>query len=367
MSENTEELKETGLHAEHLAAKGRMVPFAGYDLPVQYSGLTEEHNAVRNAVGLFDVSHMGEIEFTGEKAIEVANRIVSNNVSKLENGQACYSVMCRENGAIIDDLVVYRISDERVMICVNAANREKDFAWMKEQTKGDCTIEDRSEEYVQIAVQGPKAEELISRLTEIDLKPIKNYRFVLGAVAGVEGIIARTGYTGEDGFELYLPSAEGATVWRALLEKGEDLGVKPAGLGARDSLRLEFCFALYGNDITEDENPYEAGLGWVVKLKKKTPFVGQEALKALKAEGPKRKLTPIEITGRGIARPGYPVLVDGEAVGKVTSGTRSPSLGKAIALAYIPTEHTAEGTQLAVEVRGKPVEAVVVSRPFLKR
>lgn len=363
----TETLKQTSLHAAHLRSKGRMVPFAGYEMPVQYSGLMDEHTAVREAVGLFDVSHMGEVFFTGARALEVANRIVTNDLTKLADGQACYTAMVNEAGGIIDDLVVYRFSPERVLICVNAANRDKDFAWMKQQTGDDCEIRDESDDWAQIAVQGPKAATLVGRVTDVDVESVKTYWFAEGQAAGHPGIVARTGYTGEDGFELYVPAAHAEAVWDALLAQGEDLGVKPCGLGARDSLRLEFCYALYGNDIDETTNPYEAGLGWVVKLKSEADFVGKAALQKIKDDGITRKLVPLEVEGRGIARPGYPILVDGEEVGKVTSGTKGPSVDKAIALGYVPKSHAAVGSTVQISVRGKPVDAVVVQRPFLKR
>ncbi|MEM7676685.1 MAG: glycine cleavage system aminomethyltransferase GcvT [Myxococcota bacterium] len=360
-------LLKTPLHAKHVEAGGRMVPFAGYSMPVQYSGLTDEHLAVRRAVGLFDVSHMGEVFFEGERAAEVADRIVTNNIGKQSPGQAVYSAMCRPDGGVIDDLVAYKFSDQKVMICVNAANRAKDFEWMKAQAGADCDVTDRSDEYGQIAVQGPKAAELLARLTDRDVSAIKTYRFIEGPIAGRSMIIARTGYTGEDGFELYCAAEDAADVWSALLEEGRTLGAVPAGLGARDSLRLEYCFALYGNDIDESTNPYEAGLGWVVKLKKGSGFVGRSALSRIKAEGPQRKLVPFELTGKGIARQGHAVLIDGKEVGKVTSGTKTPSVGKAIGLAYLPTQKSEEGTLFQVDIRGKPVDAVVTSRPFLKK
>ncbi len=365
MTDKNETLQRTPLYDAHVAAGARMVPFAGFEMPVQYEGVVAEHKTVREAVGLFDVSHMGEVEFTGPRALEVVNRIVTNNIEKIADMQAVYTVMCKEDGGIIDDLVVYRFSAERILICVNAANRDKDFAWMKEKAAGDCEVTDRGDEYVQIAVQGPKAEELVGRLTEADVKSVERYWFTTGQTAGKDAIIARTGYTGEDGFELYVASNDGPAVWSALLEKGADLGVKPIGLGARDSLRLEVCYALYGNDIDETTNPYEGTLGWVVKLKKPVDFIGKAALEKVKAEGPTKKLVGIELTGRGIARQHYPILKDGERVGVVTSGTMAPSLGKAIAMGYVPAELSKVGTEIQVEVRGKPVEAVVVKRPFL--
>ena len=361
-----EDLKKTPLYDAHVEAKGRMVPFAGYSMPVQYSGVTDEHLTVREAVGLFDVSHMGEVFFEGPRALEVANRIVTNDLTKLSDGQAVYTVMCRPEGGIIDDLVAYKFSDERVLICVNAANRAKDFAWMHDQAAGDCAVTDRSDDYVQIAVQGPKAPELVARLTDVDLAAIETYWFTEGAVIDRPAIVARTGYTGEDGFELYCANEHGPAIWSALLERGADLGVKPAGLGARDSLRLEYCYALYGNDIDETTNPYEAGLGWVVKLDKEADFVGKAALQAIKSEGPSRRLVPFVVTGKGIARQGYPVLVDGAPDGVVTSGTKTPSTGKAIGLGYLPRGHTKVGTTFQVEIRGKAVDAVVARRPLIQ-
>jgi aminomethyltransferase len=365
---DTQHLKKTPLHDRHLAAGARMVAFAGFEMPVQYRGVVAEHEAVRGAVGLFDVSHMGEVELRGPRAVEVADRILTNHIGKLEDGQACYTCMCRPDGGIVDDLVVYRVSSAHVFICVNAANREKDFAYMEEVAGGDCALEDTGDAWAQIAVQGPKAPQLVDELTSAELSAVRSYRFIRGEVAGAEGLIARTGYTGEDGFELYVPAARAGAVWDALMTEGEPLGVEPAGLGARDSLRLEMCLPLYGNDIDETTNPYEAGLGWVVKLKKPGDFAGRAALEAAKAAGPERKLVPLRILGRGIARQGYSVLdASGHAVGAVTSGTRGPSVNEAIALAYVPTSLASEGTQLAVEVRGRPVEAVVARRPFLKR
>lgn len=360
------ELAKTPLYACHLELKGRMVPFAGYHMPVQYTGVVDEHTAVRTAVGLFDVSHMGEVEFRGPDAQETVDRIVTNHVSKLDDGQACYTVMCREDGGIIDDLVVYKFSPERVLICINAANRAKDVAWMKSFAHAGCTVEDRSDAYAQIAVQGPRAAELIRSVCDPDPTSLESYRFLEGKAADVSGLIARTGYTGEDGFELYVPADEARRVWNRLMEQGAPLGVKPAGLGARDSLRLELCFPLYGNDIDETTQPYEAGLGWVVKLNKPTDFRGKTALQEAKAEGPARKLVPIEVE-RGIARAGYEVEVDGQVAGRVTSGTKGPSVGKAIALAYVPASHAKVGSQVGVRIRGQVTPATVVSRPFYQR
>lgn len=359
--------KKTPLYERHVSAGARMVPFAGYSMPVQYAGVVEEHRAVRDAVGLFDVSHMGEVFFEGPDAARVVNRIISNDVEALEPGGACYTVMCREDGGIIDDLVVYAFSPKKVMICVNAANREKDFAWMQAQAGGDCDVRDESEEWAQIAVQGPKAAELVKRICVPDPTGLKSYRFLEGEAAGASAIIARTGYTGEDGFELYVPAPRAAAVWDALVGQGADLGVVPAGLGARDSLRLEMCFPLYGNDISEEDDPYQAGLGWVVKLDKGAGFVGRDALAAIKAEGPSRRLAPIVVPGRGIPRAGYVVKEDDQAVGRVTSGTMGPSVQQGIGLAYVPKAKAKAGTKLAMDVRGRSVEIEVVKRPFWRR
>jgi len=360
-------LKRTALYENHVRAGAKIVPFAGYEMPVQYTGVVDEHTNVRSKVGLFDVSHMGEVEFKGENALKVANRIITNDLNRIEDGQACYTAMCRPGGGIIDDLVTYRISSEHILICVNASNREKDFNWMAEQANGECEVIDRSDDYVQIAVQGPNAVELVGRLTETDVTAIGTYRFAMGKINGTDAIISRTGYTGEDGFELYVPSEAGSAIWDALLEKGQDLGVKPAGLGARDSLRLEMRYALYGNDIDETTHPLESGLGWVVKLDKED-FVGKEALTKLKAEGNTRRLVGFEMIDRGIARHDYPVINEaGETVGKVTSGTKGPSVNKAIGIAYVPISHAKSGSEILIEIRGKPVKALVVKTPFYKK
>jgi aminomethyltransferase len=361
-----ETLKRTALYEEHVSAGAKIVPFAGYEMPVQYTGVIDEHTTVRNHVGLFDVSHMGEVEFTGPRALETVNRIITNDLERIEDGQALYTVMCKPEGGIIDDLVVYRFGPERIIICVNAANRAKDFAWMKAQAGDDCEVTDRSDDYAQIAVQGPRAVELVSRLTEDDVASVGTYRFITGEVAGVESIISRTGYTGEDGFELYTPASEGPAVWRALLDKGADLSVKPAGLGARDSLRLEMRYALYGNDIDETTHPYEAGLGWVVKLDKQA-FVSKDALVKIKADGWTRKMVGFEMVGRGIARHGYEVVDGEEVIGTVTSGTKGPSVNKAVGIAYVTKDRAKVGSRIDVRIRGRSVEAKVVKTPFYRK
>lgn len=367
MSAPEGELKKTPLHEAHVALGARMVPFAGFSMPVQYTGVIDEHQTVRTAVGLFDVSHMGEVEIRGPRALEVTNRIITNDVRRIQDGQALYTVMCHPHGGIVDDLVVYRFGPEHVFICVNASNRAKDFAWMTEVAAGDAEVTNRSDDWAQIAVQGPRAVELVERITSAPVRDVKTYHFALGEAAGRRAILSRTGYTGEDGFELYVASEHGAHLWQALMERGAELGVKPAGLGARDSLRLEMRYPLYGNDIDDTTNPLEAGLGWVVKLDKAEGFVAKDVLLRVKSEGPARKLVGFEVKDRGIARQGYPVLAGGVKVGVVTSGTMGPSVNKPIGMAYVPKALGEIGTELAIEIRGKAVAAVVVKTPFYQR
>ncbi|MBX2810516.1 MAG: glycine cleavage system aminomethyltransferase GcvT [Myxococcales bacterium] len=363
-------LKRTPLYEQHVAAGGRMVPFAGFEMPVQYTSIRSEHQAVRERVGIFDVSHMGEIELLGDHAVAVADTIFTNGIARLANGQACYTCMCRPDGGIIDDLVVYKITNNHVLICANAANHQKDLAHIKSIAANRCEVRDTSDEWVQIAVQGPCAASVIDGLiADFSTTAIKRFRFTHAQVCGTKGIVSRTGYTGEDGFELYMPTSSGTVLWDALLKTGADVGIQPAGLGARDSLRLEVAFPLYGNDIDETTTPYEAGLGWVVQLNKPEPFVGQQVLELEKQRTPQRRLVGIEVTGRGIARADYQVFSsDGRtAIGRVTSGTHSPSLGKAIALAYVQAPYTTPGTDLAISIRDQLVPAVVVPCPFLKK
>ncbi|MEW5847615.1 MAG: glycine cleavage system aminomethyltransferase GcvT [Myxococcota bacterium] len=362
------DLLRTPLYEVHQRAGARLVPFAGYEMPVQYKGVIEEHEAVRNAVGLFDVSHMGEVEIRGPKALDVAQRLVTNDVAAIQDGQAVYSGLLNEKGGFVDDIVVYRFSPTRIFICVNASNRHKDFEWMRSQARGEAEVVDRSDEFAQIAVQGPKAAQLVQRLTTTKLDDIKTYHFAVGEVAGVKDvIISRTGYTGEDGFELYIPAQDGAQVWDALMDKGQDLGVRPIGLGARDTLRLEMKYALYGNDIDDDHTPLEAGLGWIVKLQK-GDFIGKKVLEEQKARGVTRKLVGLEVEDGRIARHGYKVVDEkGAVIGEVTSGTQSPSLKKAIAMAYVPTALSAVDSRVLVDIRGKPAPARVVKTPFLDK
>lgn len=360
----TDSLARTPLHAEHLALEGKMVPFAGFEMPVQYpTGITGEHRAVRTAAGLFDVSHMGEFELRGPDALALVQRVTINDASRIEVGQAQYSAMVDESGGIIDDLIIYRF-DDHWMLVVNASNREKDWNWIARHAEAlDVELTDRSDEIALLALQGPGARAILAGLTDTDLDAVGYYRFVEGGVAGVECVISATGYTGEDGFELYLPSEGAVAVWRTLLEAGAPEGLIPAGLGARDSLRLEMGYALYGNDLDADHTPLEAGLGWITKLAK-GDFVGRDRLAAQKEAGVERKLVGLELRERGFPRPGYPIVLEGERVGVVTSGTVSPSLGSGIAMGYVATEHAAPGSELAIEIRGKGVAAEVKRPPF---
>jgi aminomethyltransferase len=355
----------TPLYDTHVRAGARMVEFAGWDMPVQYEGILAEHATVRLRVGLFDVSHMGEVVFRGPKALEALNRVFTNDLSKVADGQAQYGCLCRETGGIVDDVVVYRRAADDLLVCVNASNRQKDFDWLAAHA-GGADVRNESDAWAQLALQGPKAAELLQRLTKVNLSAMRAYRFAPGDVAGVPCLVARTGYTGEDGFELFCPSEQGPRLWAALMEAGTPEGIAPAGLGARDSLRLEMAYRLYGSDMDDERTPLEAGLAWVVKLDK-GDFVGRDALLRQKEQGLTRKLVGFQLVEPGIARHGYPVLQDGKKVGEVTSGTKSPSLGTSIGLAYVPPALAAEGSAFAVEIRGKPVAAQAVKTPFYAR
>jgi aminomethyltransferase len=363
----SETLRRTPLYEAHKALGARMVPFAGWEMPVQYASATDEHHATRKAAGLFDVSHMGEVFFEGPNALEGLQRLVTNDLTKCADGQAQYTAMLRPSGTVIDDLVIYRFSAEKLMVCVNAANRAKDFAWMHaEGTRPGCTVTDRGDDFAQIAVQGPAAAGIVQALTKADLSGVKTYWFTSGQVAGADAVIARTGYTGEDGFELFVRPVDATQVWDALLAAGKPHGLVPAGLGARDSLRLEVAYRLYGNDMDETTTPLEAGLGWIVKLDK-AAFIGKDALVAQKAAGLPQRLVGFKLTDKGIARHDYPVLKDGAKVGRVTSGTLTPSVKESIGLAYVPPALAKEGSTFEVEIRGKGVPAVVVKTPFYVR
>lgn len=355
-------LKRTPLYERHRAAGAKFVDFGGWEMPVQYTSILEEHKAVRTAVGLFDVSHMGEIEISGPRALEVVQRLTTNDASKLEIFQVHYSTLCYPHGGIIDDLTVYRMGPEHFFLCVNAANIDKDLAWIVEQAHGDADITNTSAQIAQLALQGRHAQATLQRLCDMPLS-IRYYRSAKGRVRGIAALISRTGYTGEDGFEIYCPAAQGPELWSHLMEAGAPYGIKPIGLGARDTLRLEMGYALYGNDLTADTSPLQAGLGWIVKLNK-GDFIGRDALLKERAEGVTRRLVGLEMIDRGVARAHYHILVDGEVVGEMTSGTVSPSLHKSIGLGYVPTSHAKVGTPLQLDIRGKSAQARVASTPF---
>jgi len=373
-TETASPLRRTALHATHHAHKARMVDFGGWDMPVQYRGLIDEHMAVRERVGLFDVSHMGDIQLRGPSSLAAVQKLLMNDASKLQTGQAHYSAMLYPNGTFVDDVVLHKLGDNDYLIVINAGTREKDVAWVRSVIGGmsGVHVNDFSDYYTQLAIQGPKAEATLQKLTGVDLKPIKNYWFTWGQVCGCHNVmIARTGYTGEDGFEIYIPSDEptSARVWGEVLAAGEEFGIQPCGLGARNTLRLEASMALYGHEISDTINVFEANLGRYCKLDKGTDFVGRETLAKLQEDGgPARKLVGLEMVERGIGRDGYPVLSpNGEKIGEVTSGSPAPFLKKNIALAYVPVAFAEVGTEVAVEVRGLPVKAVVVPTPFYKR
>ena len=354
----------TPLYEAHLALGARMVEFAGFEMPVQYAGVLEEHAAVRERAGIFDVSHMGEVTIDGPRALEIAQRLVTNDLSRCADGQAQYNALCNDAGGVIDDIIVYRFSASRLFICVNASGREKDFEWMKAHEGPGAELRQRSDEWAQIAIQGPAAPALVDSLCQPRVIDLGYYHFRQATVAGVQGcIVARTGYTGEDGFEVFVPPEGARKLWETLIEKG----ATPCGLGARDSLRLEVAYRLYGNDMDEEHTPLEAGLGFIVKLDKPGGFVGSQALIRQKQEGLKRKLAGFKLTGKGIARHGYPALEKGARVGEVTSGTMSPVLKEPIGLAYLPVGLAKEGSTFEVEIRGKPVPARVVKTPFVEK
>ncbi len=358
-------LKRTPLYEVHLKAGARMVPFGGWDMPVQYTSIIEEHRRVRATVGLFDVSHMGEFEVEGPDALAALQRLTTNDAAALEVGQVQYSLLCYADGGIVDDLTLYRLAPDRFMMTVNASNIDKDWAWVTGESRAFARARWRngSAETGLVAVQGPRAEALVGRLADRDVTALGYYRFVRGAVAGVATLISRTGYTGEDGFELYVAADETVRVWRALMDAGAADGVGPTGLGARDTLRLEMRYALYGNDIDPTTNPLEAGLGWVVKPAK-GDFVGREAIERVRAAGPRRRLVGLEMADRAVARHGHAVSRDGRTVGVVTSGSYGPSVDRSIAMAYVETELAAVGTELGVDIRGQARPARVVKTPF---
>ena len=335
-------------------------------MPIQYESALKEHLAVRQGVGVFDVSHMGEIEAVGKDAIPMVQKVTSNNVSGLADGQAQYSAFLTPKGTFVDDIVLYRISSEHIFICVNAANKDKDLKWLLEQKEGEVEIFDNSDHYVQLAIQGPQAEATLQPLTDVDLPGMPFYWFKRGQVDGSEAFISRTGYTGEDGFEIYIPPACAESVWRRLLKTGQAFGIVPAGLAARNTLRLEMRYLLYGNDIDDTITPWEADVGWIVKLNK-GDFIGKEALESQKEVGIQRKLVGFEMVERGIARDHYRIHWEGGAEGEVNSGSFSPSLRKGIGLVYLPNSRAQLGRTFEIEIRGKRLKAKVVETPFYRR
>jgi aminomethyltransferase len=368
MEQTSPSLKKTPLHARHRASGARMVPFGGWDMPVEYSGIVAEHLAVRERAGIFDVSHMGQIEIAGRDALEAVQRISCNDAAKLQVGQAQYSGLLTEAGTFVDDLLVYRLAPQHFMLVVNASHIAKDYDYIAAGIKpaGDAVAVDASSRYALIAVQGPRAIDVVQPLTAVDLGAMKYYWFAHGEVAGVRATVSRTGYTGEDGYEIFVPPSSADALWQALVASGAGVGLIPCGLGARDTLRLEAGMRLHGNDIDETTSVLEADLGWIVGWKK-PGFVGAETLRKQKSEGVARRLVGFEMRDRGIARCGYDVYVGDARVGAVTSGTQTPYLKKAIGMAYLPAAHAATGSEFDVDIRGRRVRAQVVPTPFYKR
>lgn len=358
--------KHTPLYDLHRALGARMVEFGGWDMPVQYQGILAEHRAVRTQAGLFDLSHMGEIEISGARALEVCQELLVTDVARVHIGQAQYSVLCNEQGGCIDDVVVYRTAEECYLLCVNAANIDKDWQWLNEQNRQRATLGNLSDEYALIAVQGPCAAEIVQSVTAQDLSQLRRYRAMTGEVAGRRALIARTGYTGEDGFELFVAADDAKTVWSACFDAGQPLGLVPVGLGARDTLRLEAGMLLYGNDLDTETSPLEAGLQRLVHFGK-DHFFGREGLLRQQALGLKKQLIGLQMETTGIPRHGYALWHDGEAVGVVTSGTQSPTLGVGIALGYVPPVLATLATEFEVEIRARRVPARVVALPFYRR
>ena len=357
-------MRRTPLYDKHAELGAKMVAFAGYEMPIQYEGIVAEHRAVRGRAGLFDLSHMGELFFKGHGARATLDRLVSSDIAGLAVGQARYGLLTNERGTIVDDVIVYRISEGEYMVVVNAANIAKDRAHVLAHLGEDVAFDDRSFATALVAIQGPRAVDILASQTDADARSLPSFGVTQGRVAGARATLARTGYTGEDGFEVFVTNADAARTWDALLAAGREAGIKPIGLGARDTLRLEARFSLYGNDIDETTDPIEAGLGWTCKLDK--DFTGRDAIAAKKAAGPKRRIAGLVIQG-GVARHGHEVTHDGDVVGHVTSGTYGPTVEKNIALAYVPTPLSKVGTALAVRIRGKDVPATVVKTPFYRR
>ncbi len=359
-------MKDTALSQIHKALGAKMVPFAGYNMPVSYEGVTSEHQTVRNAVGVFDVSHMGEFLVTGDNALDLIQKVTSNDASKLVDGQAQYSCFPNEKGGIVDDLIVYRLTNKKWLLVVNASNIEKDWNWINKHNTMGADLKNLSEDYSLLAIQGPKAIEAMQSLTSEDLSAIKFYHFKVADFAGIEHvIISATGYTGSGGFEIYCKNNEVEQVWNKVMEAGKDFGIKPCGLAARDTLRLEMGYCLYGNDIDDTTSPIEAGLGWITKFTK--DFINHENLKKQKDHGTERKLVGFELDERGIPRHGYDIVDNGgKKIGSVTSGTMSPSLGKGIGMGYVPSIFAKPGSKIHIQIRKKAVPATIAKTPFYK-
>jgi aminomethyltransferase len=362
------ELKRTPLFDVYKEYGGKTIDFGGWELPVQFSSIKEEHEAVRTKAGLFDVSHMGEVEVKGPESLNYLQKMVTNDVSKLKDGGAQYTAMCYENGGTVDDLLVYKIEDNHYLLVVNASNIEKDYKWLEEHLEGNVTLQNLSEKTAQLAIQGPLAEKVLQKLSETDLSEIGFFKFHQEVkLAEKKALVSRTGYTGEDGFEVYCDSNDAVYLWQAILEAGKEEGVIPCGLGARDTLRFEAILPLYGQELSPEISPLEAGIGFAVKLNKEADFIGKEVLKSQKENGLPRKSVGIEMIDRGIPRHGYPVYKGEELIGEITTGTQSPSLKKNIGLALIPTQFAELGAEVEIEIRGKRLKAVVVPTPFYKR
>ncbi|MCH7410476.1 glycine cleavage system aminomethyltransferase GcvT [Belliella sp. DSM 111904] len=362
-----ENIKKIQLNDLHVVLGGKMVPFAGYNMPVRYTSDIEEHKTVREGVGVFDVSHMGEFMVTGPKALDLIQKVTSNDASKLINGQAQYSCFPNEQGGIVDDLIVYKFEDEKYMLVVNASNIEKDWAWINKHNIEGATLENISEKISLFAIQGPKAIEAVQSLTPVNLSEVKFYHFTVGEFAGVQDvIISGTGYTGAGGFEIYVENQDAEKVWKAIFEAGKDFDIKPIGLGARDTLRMEMGYCLYGNDINDETSPIEAGLGWITKFTK--DFINSDKLKKQKEAGVDKKLVGFVLHERGIPRAHYPILnMDGETIGEVTSGTQSPSMSVGIGLGYVQTAYASVGTDIYIQIRNKNIPAKVEKLPLYKK
>ncbi|MGW8315395.1 MAG: glycine cleavage system aminomethyltransferase GcvT [Bacteroidales bacterium] len=360
-------MKKTVFHPYHLALGARMVPFAGFEMPVEYSGVRREHMNVRENAGIFDVSHMGEIWIKGRSAFSLVQRLTSNDLGKLEPGKIQYTCFPSDKGGIVDDLLVYMVEPEKYLLVVNASNTEKDYQWILSNNRVGATVENASDRISQLAIQGPRSAELLQALTPVDLEQLKYYHFLTGEIAGKkEVIISNSGYTGAGGFELYMYNEEGPAIWEAVMKEGKKVGLEPCGLASRDTLRLEMGFCLYGNDINEETSPLEAGLGWITKFTEGNDFINRQALEPQKAQGVQRRLVGFELSERGIPRQHYPIYgPDGRELGEVTSGTLSPMLGSGIGMGYVEASHASPGLEILIGIRNKRIPAIVKKPPFI--